>query len=528
MNPLKNISSIRLKIYIIIAVSITFAFLAFDMIMLKHQRNIYIEDLLFNSRSVSDTILKSLEQDMMADNTTSINITLKAIGKQELIKELRIYNHKGEVRSSMVPDEVGKAQFSRKESRQCSICHQAGHEQNKNHDMLTYNVDTKDSCITSVIVPIQNQARCSTAACHAHSQTQRILGFLNMGVCRLRLQADIHKSQVQILLVSLLFILLLPALIMLFLKKHVSNPLRQLLKSTGKIGRGDLDCKVDIVSRDELGQLAFSFNKMLERLVAFKTEIEGWNEELEERVSKKTMQLKEAQKQIIQSEKMSSLGRLAAVIAHEINNPISGLIVFIKLLQKTMDKEVLTEEDRVKVVKRLCIMESEAKRCGHIVSELLSFSRAEQKMVECNIAEIIERSVSILKFKTKDKQISLNLDIESNIPMIQCDPGKIQQIIMNLVQNAIEALPQGGEIDISACFLKEEEKLKLVVHDNGIGIPEEFLPHIFEPFYSSKDNGQSVGIGLFVVYGVIHQHNGVVEVDSAEGKGTTFSIFLPA
>ncbi|RLE19188.1 MAG: hypothetical protein DRJ08_05945 [Acidobacteria bacterium] len=528
MNPLQNLTSIRLKIFIIIAVAITFAFLAFDLIMLKHQQNIYIEDLMFNAHSVADTILKSLEQDMMADNTTSINKTLVAIGKQEIIKELRIYNHKGEVRSSMVPDEVGEAQFSQKDSRQCSICHKDRNKRNMIRGMLTYNVDSKDTCIMYVIVPIQNQARCSSAACHAHSPSQKILGFLNMGVCRLRLQASIHKSQVQILLVSLLFILLLPALIMLFLKKHVSQPLRQLLMSTRQITKGDLDCRVDIVSRDEVGQLALSFNKMLERLVAFKTEIEGWNEELEERVTQKTMQLKEAQKQIIQSEKMSSLGRLAAVIAHEINNPISGLIVFISLLQKTMDKEDLTEEDRVKIVKRLGIMESEAKRCGHIVSELLSFSRAEHKMVDCNIAEIIERSVSILKFKTKDKKIKLNLEIEPDIPVIRCDPGKVQQVIMNLVQNAMDALPESGEIDISAHYLAEQEQLKLVVHDNGIGIPEEFLPHIFEPFYSSKDNGQSVGIGLFVVYGVIHQHNGIIDVQSAEGEGTTFTIFLPA
>lgn len=528
MNPLQNITSIRLKIFIIIAVSIAFAFLAFDLIMLKHQQNIYIEDLMFNAHSVSDTILKSLEQDMMADNTTSINKTLVAIGQQEIIKELRIYNHNGEVRSSMIPDEVGHAQFSRKESRQCSICHKNGNEKNLNKGMLTYNVDSKDTCIMYVIVPIQNQHRCSSAACHAHSPSQKILGFLNMGVCRKRLQASIHKSQIQILLVSLLFILLLPAFIMLILKKHVSQPLRQLLKGTRQITRGDLNCKVDIISRDEVGQLALSFNKMLERLVAFKTEIEGWNEELEERVAQKTMQLKEAQKQIIQSEKMSSLGRLAAVIAHEINNPISGLIVFINLLQKTMDKEELSEEDRMKMVKRLGIMESEAKRCGHIVSELLSFSRAEHKMVDCNIAEIIERSVSILKFKTKNKQIGLNMDIEPGIPVIHCDPGKIQQLVMNLVQNAIDALPQGGEIDISASYLEEQEQLRLVVHDNGIGIPEEFLPHIFEPFYSSKDNGQSVGIGLFVVYGVVHQHNGIIDVDSAEGKGTTFTIFLPA
>ncbi|NOZ14007.1 MAG: HAMP domain-containing histidine kinase [Acidobacteria bacterium] len=528
MNPLQNITSIRLKIFIIIAVSITFAFLAFDLIMLKHQQNIYIEDLMFNTHSVADTILKSLEQDMMADNTTSINKTLFAIGKQEIIKELRIYNHKGEVRSSMIPDEVGHVQFSRAKSRQCTICHKNGNGPNRDKNMLTYNVDFKDTCITYVIVPIQNQGRCSSAACHAHSPSQKILGFLNMGVCRKRLQASIHKSQVQILLVSLLFILLLPGLIMLFLKKHVSQPLRQLLKSTRQITKGDLDCKVNIVSRDEVGQLALSFNKMLERLVAFKTEIEGWNEELEERVNRKTAQLKEAQKQIIQAEKMSSLGRLAAVIAHEINNPISGLIVFINLLQKTMDKESFSEADRMKVIKRLGIMETEAKRCGHIVSELLSFSRAEHKMVDCNISEIIVRSVSILKFKTKDKQIGLNLEIEPDIPVIRCDPGKVQQLIMNLVQNAIDALPQGGEIDISASYLKEKEQLKLVVHDNGIGIPSEFLPHIFEPFYSSKDNGQSVGIGLFVVYGVVHQHNGVIDVQSTEGEGTTFTILLPA
>jgi len=512
----------------IVGLAFALAFLLFAVIVLRHQQRIYEADLLFNAESVATTILKSLEQDMMANDTTSINRTLAAIGEQDVLKELRIYNHSGEVRASMTASEVGRVRFIRPESRQCAICHEGGNGGNRTLDMMTYDVDTVDKCLRYVVVPIRNQDRCSTAACHAHPADQEILGFLNMGLCRKRLQASIERSRWQILELSLIFIFAVPFLIMVLIKRYVTWPLRQLVQGTRMVSRGEFNLDLPTHAADEIGELARSFTKMVERIQAFKEELEDWNRELEARVAQKAEKLKIAQQQILQAEKMSSLGRLAAVIAHEINNPISGLVVFINLIRKQLEKEDLQEADREKIQKRLALMESEAKRCGAIVSELLAFSREENKMVSCRLSELIERTVSIMRLRTKDRQVDIEVQVEEGVPDITCDPGKIQQVIMNLIQNGMEAMPDGGQIRIGVRYVADEGQVEITVSDTGIGIPENYLHHIFEPFYSSKDNGQSIGIGLFVVYGVVEQHHGTITVDSREGEGTTFTIRLPA
>jgi len=329
------------------------------------------------------------------------------------------------------------------------------------------------------------------------------------------------------MVMSVLLVILVPGLIMLIITRYVVKPLDNLVEGTVRVARGEMNVNLPVNSKDEIGKLAISFNRMVEQVEQFQRELRAMNENLERRVEQKAEKLKVAQRQIIQTEKMSSLGRLAAVIAHEINNPISGLVVFINLLQRQLDREELSQEDKNKMLKRLVLMESEAKRCGKIVSELLAFSHEEKKMVRCNIREVLDRTVSIMELRTRDKRVDIAVAFAEEIPQLTCDPGKIQQVFMNLIQNAIEAMPEGGEIRITGRHESEPNTIVIEVRDSGIGIPASHLPHVFEPFYSSKDQGQSVGIGLFVVYGVIEQHNGTIKVDSREGEGTVFTITLP-
>ncbi len=522
-----KLAYIRYRILIIVAASFSIAFFLFAIIILGHQASIYNADLLFNVQSVSDTILKSLEQDMMTNDTISINRTLEAIGEQEVIKELRILNHNGgEVRASMKKQEVGKRFFLQDTAPQCASCHGRDMAENKLSKMLTYEPQPAENGVLGAIIPIRNQLRCSNAACHAHDANQKILGILDVGVCRKQMRDSIRASRIEVLIISALFVLIFPIGIMVFIGRYVTRPLKQLVDSTKKVARGDFHLDLPIHSSDEIGELGISFNMMVGQISKFKEELESLNRGLEKRVEREAGKLKVAQQQVVQAEKMSSIGRLAAVIAHEINNPIAGLVTFARLLLKQLEKPIISETEREKMRERLSLMESEAVRCGGIVSELLTFTREDKKMVDDDLAKIITRSASIVDLRAKEQHVQIRLELEDDLPLIYCDPSKIQQVLMVLLHNAIEAMPGGGEVRIRARKM-DGGQIELCVSDDGIGIPKENLPHVFEPFYSSKNHGQSVGIGLFVAYGIIEQHNGTIAVASEENRGTQVVVRLP-
>ncbi len=520
-----KLSSIKTKVILIVALALTTSYGLFTIFMIKSQYKFFMDYMRLNVGIISETILDSLEIHMLKNDRYTIRHTIEKIGKNRMIKELRLINHKGKIVFSKQKNEIGIKLYKNKDI-QCSVCH--SNISSPEIPKVVYYKDNSNSFQNKAIVPILNNPTCYTASCHAHSKDEKILGFLNLCLCAKPFQESIKQSELHIFLIAIVFIFLFSTIMVLFLKKLITDPLWQLVENTKKISKGDFNIKLPVNKKDEIGELARSFKKMVVRIQEFKEKLEGLNRELEKRVEEKAAKLKLAQKTIIQAEKMSSLGRLAAVIAHEINNPISGLVVFINLLRKQVEKGNLTEKDLEKMNKNLIIMESEAKRCGKIVSELLAFSRSESQILPTDISEILKRSVEIMKLRIRDRDdIVIKLDIEPSLPLIKCDAGKMQQVFMNLIQNAIEAMPMGGEIDIKAFFDRENRQVQIHINDTGVGIPEEYLAHIFEPFYSSKENGQSIGIGLFVVYGVIEQIGGKITVDSEVGKGTSFKIYLP-
>jgi len=240
-------------------------------------------------------------------------------------------------------------------------------------------------------------------------------------------------------------------------------------------------------------------------------------------------ELKEVQEQIVWTEKLASLGKLAATIAHEINNPLAGVLNYTRLIIKQLSRNRFSHEKLEEISRYLKIMESETARCGEIVKDLLAFARRTKITMESNcIEDIINKTLNLISHELEIKEIQLIKNIASNLPKVKCDFKQIQQVLLNLIYNAIEAMSIKGTLTITANRTNGTKALlEVAISDTGCGISEKDMENIFEPFFTTKEEGKGVGLGLSVVYGIIAKHNGTISVESEPGKGSTFTIRLP-
>jgi signal transduction histidine kinase len=239
--------------------------------------------------------------------------------------------------------------------------------------------------------------------------------------------------------------------------------------------------------------------------------------------------LKEVQEQIVWTEKLASLGKLAATIAHEINNPLAGVLNYIRLIMKQLSRDRFSHEKLEDISRYLKIMESETARCGEIVKDLLAFARRTKITMESNsIEDIINKTLNLISHELEMKELQLKKNITPNLPKVKCDFKQIQQVLLNLMYNASEAMPNGGTLTITANRSNGAKALlEVAISDTGCGISEKDMENIFEPFFTTKEEGKGVGLGLSVVYGIIARHNGTISVESEPGKGSTFKVRLP-
>ncbi len=252
------------------------------------------------------------------------------------------------------------------------------------------------------------------------------------------------------------------------------------------------------------------------------------NANLYENLKKAYQDLKEAQEQVIRTEKLASLGKLAATVAHEINNPLAAVLTYIRLMIKLMTRGRFTQERLGDISRYLSIMESETARCGEIVKSLLAFSRQPKITMETSsVEELIEKTLVLISHDLEMKNIQLVKEIEPNLPKIKCSSKHIQQAMLNLLSNASEAMSNGGTLTVIARHSKSDGFVETVISDTGCGISEEDLKSIFEPFFTTKEEGRGVGLGLSVVHGIISRHNGSIEVESKLDEGSAFNVRLP-
>ena len=253
------------------------------------------------------------------------------------------------------------------------------------------------------------------------------------------------------------------------------------------------------------------------------------NANMHKNIKEAYQDLKEVQEQIVWTEKLASLGKLAATIAHEINNPLAGVLNYIRLIIKQLSRNNISHEKLEDISRYLKIMESETARCGDIVKDLLAFARRTKITMESNrIEDIINKTLNLISHELEIKELQLKTNITPNLPKVKCDFKQIQQVFLNLMYNASEAMPNGGTLSITATKANGAQALlEIAISDTGCGISEKDMEHIFEPFFTTKEEGKGVGLGLSVVYGIISRHNGTIAVESEPGKGSTFKVRLP-
>jgi len=376
-----------------------------------------------------------------------------------------------------------------------------------------------------MINPIRNSKECAGADCHADPEEQTILGVLDVKLSMAHSDESLRSTQREVMVAALAMALLIAAASVLFIYRLVRVPVSHLISGTQRIARGDLDTRIEVKSENQLGQLANAFNKMTGDLSLAYQEITEWSQTLEQRILEKTEELRRAQQQIVQMEKLSSLGKMAATVAHELNNPLSGILTYAKLTSLELN-EANDGSKFDELLRYQTLIQKESARCGDIVRNLLLFSRAsDYELAEHNVRRIIERALMLVQHHLEVAEIRLVTHLGDEDDTIVCDENQVQQALVALFVNAVEAMPEGGTLSVSCKALPDE--MCIEVTDTGYGIPEEVRPQIFEPFFSTKEALDGVGLGLAVVYGIVQRHEGTIEVDSSGERGTTFRVRLP-
>ncbi len=242
-----------------------------------------------------------------------------------------------------------------------------------------------------------------------------------------------------------------------------------------------------------------------------------------QKLNKYTQQLKDSQEQLIQSEKLSSLGQLAASIAHEVNNPLSGVLTYTQLLIKRVNSDKFSKESALDFLSK---MESELTRSTRLIRNLLDFARqSAPALVETDLNDIINRVLELTAHSAQLNKVEVVKELDPSLPKLTADPNQLQQVCTNLIVNAIQAMPQGGKLTLRTSL--DNGQLKMEVQDTGYGISPENMRKLFTPFFSTKKEVKGVGLGLAVSYGIIQRHRGKIGVQSIEGKGSTFTVYLP-
>ena len=515
----------KLIVLLLGAMLVIFAFLGYLTIRLQRQ---HLEAAtLLSAERITDIIRRNTSDYTLRNDREGLHHAISAMASEPGVIRLRVFDRQGHISYSTDPSEINRSVD--KDAEACYGCH--AHQQtltrlNRPDRFRVYRAQGQR--VLAIISPIENQAECSNAACHAHPASQQILGVLDTHLSLARTDQQLAQGSWRMLACDALAMAAIAFLSWIFIRRVVDRPLKELQAGTQKLSEGGLGYQIELHSQDQIGDLAESFNIMSLQLRAANEELVSWGRTLEERVEQKTSELRRAHDEVLHVETMASVGKMAAVVAHEINNPLSGILTYSKLLKKWVDKDQVSGEKKQEAQQCLDLISSESRRCGELVRNLLSFSRQSPINVQStDINRVVEQCTMLLRPNLKIAAIDLHTTLADGLPRLHCDPSQIEQVLLAVIVNAADAMPKGGNLWIDSRLCDDGSHVALTVRDDGSGIPPDVLPKIFEPFVTTKENGHGTGLGLAVSRGIVERHSGKISVESEVGKGTTVTITLP-
>lgn len=526
----KSIHSLSMKLIMGIGGLICVGSLSFWYTNIHTVEEETLKNTITHTNTYINLIKRSSYNSMLLNNVSAIQEMFESMTSDEGITHIRVFDLKGKIFFSSERNEVGTQLPN--DSPTCTICHDtfknAPSPLKISQDSLTtpqwMMVKTGESRAIKSVLPVFNESSCSSSSCHYHDKSQKILGVLEADFSLKSIDEQITQRKVATASFGIIFTVFASVILCIILWIIVISPLLKLTDGMRYVSRGDLDTRIDIQRKDEIGILANTFNAMTKEIKISREKLENWAKELEEEVAKKTEEIKRGQEQYIHTEKLASLGRMAAGVAHEINSPLTGIVTFAHLMLKRLPPDNKMDREDLEVIVE------QAERCSKIIKGLLGFSRAiPAEKNEMNTNETIQHAVGMIHNQAKFHNVNIKLDLDFNIPIVAADASQIEQVFLNLLINAADAMNDKGSITIRTgeTTIDGNRYVEVEFTDTGPGIPEEHISRLFEPFFTTKPVGKGTGLGLAVSHGIIRKHGGHIIVKSLPGEGASFFVRLP-
>jgi two-component system NtrC family sensor kinase len=508
---------------------------ALSWLLIKTQRDNAFQETIRGSENLAETIQLAMEQEMRVNARDAIREMVTSVGRQQGIEDIRIFNKQGHISFSSHPNEVG--QTLDMNAQECQTCHAGRAVPDSLHRRQIY-TDPDGHQVLATMRAIPNQVGCQGAHCHAFPEEQPVLGVLDVAMSLQPAEARLSRASWNAFGVSLLAVALITGTLFFIVWASVRRPVNTIVAATRRMAVGDPALEVPRGTPREIGILATSFNEMVESLNTSRSHLEDWAESLQDKVAEKAMELQQAQFQVVQAEKLSSVGVVAAGIAHELNSPLMAIITFTHLVKKGLPEDSPAQDD-------LRMIEREANRCAVIIRQLLDYSRKQSQeptLEPCHIAKAVAGALDLVKVEIQNGFIEARTSVPDDLPDVEANPVQLMQVFVNLVMNAVQAMPEGGTLSITADAVERRayanlaslpphpgtKLVRTVVRDTGTGIHPEALPKVFDPFFTTKPVGKGSGLGLSVSLGLVRSYRGTILVESDGRSWTEFTILLPA
>ncbi len=519
-------NNLKLKVSLYLAIALSLVMLCFVAVLAREHADELEKEIARHVTQISDVIVKSTRYAMLRNEGDLADKIISDIGKQKGIEWVRVISKDGTIIHSNIDTEVGHT-FEQNEPP-CVYCHLTSKPMNSVPDQDRWKVyDTVDDHrVLGTMQVIRNEPTCANASCHEHPASQTILGVVDVAYSLEEVDASKHIHVTYLIGLTFGFVLLVSFTLGILLKRLIYLPLKDLEAGAQKISTGGLGERIPVRSDDEFGRVASSFNDMSVALNASRQEMQSLVENLEAEVEARTRELLAAKAEVAQGEKLASIGVLSAGIAHELNNPLTGVLTFTSLMRKKVKDGTEDAEDLDLVIR-------ETKRCAAIIRRLLDFAREKVPVKGFfNVNQVVEDTVRFVERPASLHQIEISTDLDATLPQVWGDADLIKQVMMNLLVNAQQAVDKEGYITVKTRTVNQSETpdqqtVEISVQDNGCGIPQANLQRIFDPFFTSKEVGKGTGLGLSVSYGIVKAHGGKISVESTVGEGTVFLVQLP-